>query len=100
MVAAMQSPTRSSRLPASRAFVVHLLDEADPALGRYPGRVEHVTSGETRRFDNVATLLAFFGEMFDRDAGDGRHEFGECDGHSGRDGSTATDNPNPQENSK
>jgi hypothetical protein len=59
----MQPRTGTSRLPASRAFVIHLLDEADPARGAYPGRVEHVTSGESRSFDDVAALLAFFHDI-------------------------------------
>lgn len=50
------------RLPAERAFVIHLLDDADPERGTYPGRVEHVTSGDSRRFDGVPALLEFFRE--------------------------------------
>jgi hypothetical protein len=51
-------PTRS-RLPSTRAFVVHLLDDADPRCA-LPGRVEHVTSGRSARFDDVAALADFF----------------------------------------
>jgi hypothetical protein len=52
-------PPRGSRLPADRAFVIHLLDEADPAAGTLPGRIEHVTSGRSARFDDLPALLEF-----------------------------------------
>ena len=52
--------TGRSRLRAERAFVVHLSDDSDPAGGKVIGRVEHVTTGQSGRFNDVAGLLAFF----------------------------------------
>jgi len=48
---------RGSRLPANRAFVIHLLDEADPDAGTLLGRVEHVTTGRSARFHDLPALL-------------------------------------------
>lgn len=55
----MTSDPSGSRLPADRAFVIHLLDEADPSTGALPGRVEHVTSGRSARFADPAALFEF-----------------------------------------
>jgi len=46
----LQSAIRP-RLPASRSFVVHLVDEPRCTLA---GRVEHVISGRIARFEDVA----------------------------------------------
>jgi hypothetical protein len=47
-------------LPIRRAFVVQLHAEADVAHRRIMGRVEHVLSGQARRFQTLAELLEFF----------------------------------------
>jgi hypothetical protein len=52
--------TGRSRLPANRAFVVQLRDDIDPAAGEVVGRVEHVTSGRSARFEDVKALVDFF----------------------------------------
>jgi hypothetical protein len=48
-----------SRLPANRAFVVHLREDIDPADGELLGRVEHVTSGRSARFETEKALIDF-----------------------------------------
>lgn len=46
-------------LPANRAFVVQLRDDAKPEQGDFRGRVEHMASMEAMRFTSVEELLAF-----------------------------------------
>lgn len=62
------SPSRT-RLPARRAFVVHLLevDDSDPCP--IIGRVEHVISGHAARFEDVASLIEFFRHMLTEPSG-------------------------------
>ncbi|MEW6268822.1 MAG: hypothetical protein AB1689_05940 [Thermodesulfobacteriota bacterium] len=52
-----------SMLPTDRAFVVQLSAEADPGTRRLSGRVEHVVSGESVRFESLEQLLAFIAGM-------------------------------------
>jgi hypothetical protein len=40
------------------AFVLQFREETDFAAGRVTGRVEHVASGQTARFESVDELLA------------------------------------------
>ena len=50
------------RFPADSAFVIQF---AHPHSGTNPrpGRVEHVTSGRARRFQDGAQLMAFIAEV-------------------------------------
>jgi hypothetical protein len=50
------------RLPANRAFLVHLDERASPP-GSVSGRVEHVTSGAVAHVGSLAELLAFVGAV-------------------------------------
>lgn len=52
-------PDRPS-LPADRAFVVHLREDANPVANEIVGRVEHVISGRSCRFEDVGALIDFF----------------------------------------
>ena len=49
-----------THLPTKRTFLVRLSDEADPEKGRYCGRVEHLQSGQTTRFQSEGKLKEFF----------------------------------------
>ena len=49
-----------THLPTKRTFLVRLSDEADPEQGRYCGRVEHLQSGQTMRFQSEGNLKEFF----------------------------------------
>ena len=51
--------TETIHLPAKRTFLVRLSDEADPENGLYFGRVEHLQSGETTRFQSESSLREF-----------------------------------------
>ena len=44
--------------PISRAYVLKLHRDAQPASGRIAGRLENVTSGEQFAFDSIEGLLA------------------------------------------
>jgi ABC-type Fe3+/spermidine/putrescine transport system ATPase subunit len=50
-------------LSPQRAFVLQFYPEADVEHGRFVGRVEHVVSGQTARFDSLDTLVAFLGQV-------------------------------------
>ena len=48
-----------ARLTAESAFVVHLVPPSPDAPDIVLGRVEHVASGEARRFATIAELIGF-----------------------------------------
>lgn len=50
-------------LPATRAFVVQLRGETDPAGELFVGRAEHVASGTSERFSSSGELIAFITRM-------------------------------------
>jgi hypothetical protein len=54
-------------LPPDRAFVVHFRTKAAGRPRRFEGRVEHLTSGRSKRFASRAALLAFFAELLSAD---------------------------------
>jgi hypothetical protein len=45
--------------PTWRAFVVQIHVEADAVHGEMRGRVEHIVSGQTTRFETVEALVQF-----------------------------------------
>ena len=51
---------KSKTLPPVRAFVVQFYNDADIEHQSFSGRVEHVMSGQAKRFHSVEDLLAFF----------------------------------------
>ena len=54
---------RPSALPVDRAFVVQFSLETSLGDGRLGGRVEHVHSGRSARFEALDQLLAFVGQV-------------------------------------
>lgn len=48
-----------SPLSPHRAFVVQLREHVDVEKGQWVGRIEHVTSGVTARFQSLDELVAF-----------------------------------------
>jgi hypothetical protein len=44
--------------PNARAYVLKLHRDARPGIGRFVGRLENVTTGETFAFSNAEELLA------------------------------------------
>lgn len=56
-------PERRAPLPPEGAFVVQV--RTDPSVASQPlaGRVEHIVSGQARRFESAAELLAFMEEV-------------------------------------
>jgi hypothetical protein len=53
----MVDPAESG-LPSNRAFVVQLAPEGDD-LDVFRGRIEHLASGQTTRFESIARLREF-----------------------------------------
>ena len=49
----------NTTLPANRAFLIWLTDEADPSDDRLCGRVEHVQSGRRHKFESHLELRDF-----------------------------------------
>lgn len=54
------SDEKPKTLPPVRAFVVQFHNDADIESDRFSGRVEHVMSGQAKRFQSLEDLLAFF----------------------------------------
>jgi hypothetical protein len=52
-------------LSPALAFVVQFRDETAGTSQRFTGRVEHMISGDARRFRSPEELLAFFGRVLD-----------------------------------
>jgi hypothetical protein len=59
-----------SGLQHAGAFVVQFRTGSNFESGRIGGRVEHIASGETARFDSVAALLAIFARLVKDAQGD------------------------------
>jgi hypothetical protein len=51
--------TSQPTYPTWRAFVVQVHVEADAVHGEIRGRVEHIVSGQTTRFETVEALVQF-----------------------------------------
>ena len=49
-----------------RAFVIRLTLEAEPANGKFEGRVEEVDTGRTAKFLEVDDFLAFLQKCLDQ----------------------------------
>jgi hypothetical protein len=52
-----------NRFQHAGAFVLQFRAGSDFESGRIEGRVEHIASGQTARFDSVATLLAILARL-------------------------------------
>lgn len=69
---------RAQSLPVERAFVVQFSGEASVPDRLIRGRVEHVGTGRSRRFESLDELLAFVGTlMAGPEAPDGRETSGD-----------------------
>lgn len=58
-----------------RSFVIKFCAETNPEEGKFSGRVEHVASGKTTRFESSAALVSFLNDVLNKV----RHEFQEAD---------------------
>jgi hypothetical protein len=56
-------PASQAPLPAELAFVVQLRGTPAPGSQHLIGRVEHIASGETLRFDSAAELITFMSKI-------------------------------------
>ena len=57
------------------SFVIKFSAETNPEEGRFVGRVEHVASGKTTRFESSDALVSFLNDVLNKV----RHEFQEAD---------------------
>ena len=57
-------------LPSGRAFLIRFGAGADPAHGVHRGRIEHVNSGRTMRFDSLEGITLFISEVIAEEAAD------------------------------
>jgi hypothetical protein len=48
------------------SFVIKFSQDTNPDAGRLSGRIEHVASGETTRFESENELLAFLSSILKR----------------------------------
>ena len=58
-----------------RSFVIKFSVDANPEEGRFIGRVEHVASGKTTRFESSDALVSFLNDVLKKV----RHEFQQAD---------------------
>lgn len=49
--------------PSERAFLVHFVKERAVAPGEWRGRVEHVVTGRSTKFNSSQDILAFMEEV-------------------------------------
>jgi len=56
-------------LPSSRSFVVQFAADTATKSHRFRGRVEHIESSRSRRFDSVTELVDFLNEVLEEDDG-------------------------------
>ena len=61
-------------LPSCRIFLLRLSDAALPREGVYRGRIEHIPSGRSVRFDSLHKLDEFVQEVLSTESGQGRDE--------------------------
>jgi len=59
----VQDDHGGSLLPVSRSFVVQLSADTSRDSRRFRGRVEHIASGRSRRFESLDELEAFLAEV-------------------------------------
>ena len=57
-----------------RSFVIKFSSETNPEQGRFIGRVEHVASGQTTRFESPDALVSFLNDVLKK-----VHEFQQAD---------------------
>lgn len=67
----MHPDTAGQEFTPTKAFVIHLL-RIDPGAESISGRVEHVLSGESARFNSLPELVRFMGELVERNREAGR----------------------------
>jgi len=58
-----------------RSFVIKFSPDTHPEEGRFVGRVEHVATGQTTRFESSDALVSFLNDVLK----EVRHEFQQAD---------------------
>jgi len=64
-----QGESGPSQLPTDRAFVIQLTASSDIPHRRIVGRIEHVVSGQSTRFQSLKELLTFIAQVLTQKQG-------------------------------
>jgi endonuclease YncB( thermonuclease family) len=56
-------PGSDEHLPSRRTFLLRFTATTCPEAGEYHGRVEHVSTGKTARFNSTGEILEFTGQI-------------------------------------
>jgi len=59
-------------LPSRHTFLLRFSDATQPAAGIFHGRVEHIDTGKTTRFNSFPEVIKFAGEVMEEDTHDKR----------------------------
>jgi hypothetical protein len=59
-------------LPRRRAFLLQYSGDADPGRARYRGRIEHVESGRSQRFDCQEEIEKFVASVLSEESDESR----------------------------
>jgi hypothetical protein len=54
---------KEEHLPSRRTFLLRLSSAAEPRAGIYRGRIEHIPTGKTARFDSLRKIDDFVQEV-------------------------------------
>jgi len=57
------------QLPSRRTFLLRLSSAAVPEAGNYRGKIEHIPTGRTARFDSLRKLAEFMQEVLTTENG-------------------------------
>jgi len=59
-------------LPSRQTFLLRFSDATQPQAGIFHGRVEHIDTGKTTRFDSFPEVIEFAGEILEEESHDKR----------------------------
>jgi len=65
-------PDNVEYLPSRQTFLLRFSDATQPKAGIFHGRVEHIDTGKTTRFDSFPEVIEFAGEIMEEETHDKR----------------------------
>ena len=63
-------PGKVEYLPSRQTFLLRFSDATQPQDGIFHGRVEHIDTGKTTRFNSFPEVIEFAGEIMKEDTHD------------------------------
>ena len=57
-------------LPSRQTFLLRFSDATQPQAGIFHGRIEHIDTGKTTRFDSFPEVIEFAGEIMEEETHD------------------------------